>query len=565
MRIPPNPVLLLAGILMQIPGPGAAAPVRQHEVEAAFPVRQAELDQRAAATRVWDSTAEMLAEIEGAIQAEPPVTPMAGFQGPREGDMDQVLRAFPSEPGVARWFFGYGGRGTEARAFVVSQTSNGRLLMVGQVGTPDSGGLPTRIGIAQFAQAGGLDTSFNGTGLQTFDFGNPRLELVAGFGLTETLHGVFYDRVYLLARDFELASGETFALICLRRFTPASPFETCPDISIRYYALARAADCPTDDSIAAGMHLHRANPPRIFMVGSTRRVFNDCADFDWAVIKVGLDGELDTGFGGTGQVSYWVPNSQPADVARARAVAVRVLGNFVLVGGSTGTGAEERSVIAQFTPAGTIDAAFCASDDADCPSPGNHRNGRRSWNSNDQGAVTALAPTLGEGIYTVRRVGTDASVQTYAAISRVDEFGRCQVFFCNEPLLVPSDRRYEPVAAVWRTRPGGFDVTVAGWGSYLSDPDRNQAYVYRFLNGPSNSLDIDADFVTRDVVTWRQDIDWPTGGGGSAPREARVFGMSMDRQGRVMIAGTSRVIPGEFDMSIARLQGRLELFSNGFE
>jgi hypothetical protein len=235
----------------------------------------------------------------------------------------------------------------------------------------------------------------------------------------------------------------------------------------------------------------------------------------------------------------------------------------VVVGGSTGTGSSEVSVMAQFNPNGSVDAGFCTTDDVNCPSPAAHRNGRRSWNINATGRVTAIAPTLGEGVYTVRRVGSDAAVQTFGAISRVDQLGRCTAY-CNEASMVPSDRRFEPVAARWRAQPGGFDLTVAGWGSDPDDTDRNQAFVYRFRHGAGLTIDIDGNFVSRVSVPWRQDIDWPTAGG-SAGREARIFGMAVDRQNRVLIAGTSRALDGEFDMSIARLQGKLELFSNGFE
>jgi uncharacterized delta-60 repeat protein len=557
-------VALVAAVYLMALPVSADTGMRLNELEAAPFHRQAELEQRAAQTRFWDSTAESLAEIEAAQLPQGDIQPMLGFEGTREGDMDQVLRTFSAEPGVARWFLGYGGRGTEARAFAVSQTVNGRVLMVGQVGTPDSGGLPTRIGIVQFAHDGTLDASFNATGLQTFDFANPKLEVVAGFGFTETLHSVFYDRVYLLARDFELPGGETFALICLRRPSASSAFEACPNFTsgIRYYALGLADTCASDDSVAGGMYLHRADPPRIFMVGSTRRTFNACADFDWAVLKVGTDGTLDTGFGGTGQVAYWVPNAQPVDVARARSAAVRALGSFVVVGGSTGTGTGELAIVAQFNPTGSIDGGFCAAADPECPSPAAHRNGRRSWNSEATGRVTAIAPTLGEGVYTVRRVGADAATQTYGAISRVDELGRCQ-FFCENVLMVPTEFRFEPVAAHWRTRTFGFDLTVAGWGHDLADATRNRAYVYRFRDA-GLSLDVDAQFVTRSDVPWRQDVDWPIVGG-SSPRDARVFGMSIDRQGRILIAGTSRAVDAEYDMSIARLQGRLALFANGFE
>lgn len=554
---------LLAALISETRATGTAAAERDAETTAASHRLDAYLATRGRVTEVWDSTIAALTEEH--VEALPDVSvPLGGVEGPREGDMDQVLRRFAGEPGVARHFFPFEGRGIQARAFAVSQTPQGRILMAGQIGTPDSAGLPTRIGFVQYTHSGTVDTSFNGSGVQTFDFANPRLELVGGIALTESLNGAAYDRVYLLARDFELASGQTFALICMRRPSPTAAFEPCAGFGpIRYYAFALAAGCPTDDSIPAGIHLHRGNPVRIFMVGSTRRGFNDCQDFDWAVAKVDLAGELDTGFGGSGRVAYWIPNSEPGfDFARARTATVRALGNHLVVGGSTGTGNFERAIVAQFNPNGTLDTAFCAAADTECPSPPGHRNGRRSWESDATGAVTAIAATLGEGVYTVRRVGAVGAIQQFGAIARVDQFGRCNAF-CNDSLLVPvSAGVYEPVAASWESRSGGFRLTIAGWGSYENAIHRHQAYVYRFRN-VGLELDIDDEFVSRQPVSWRQDIDWPyTGIHG---RDAQVHAMAFDRQGRVLLGGSVRAVDMEYDMGLARLQGRLQLFANGFE
>jgi uncharacterized delta-60 repeat protein len=479
--------------------------------------------------------------------------------------MDRELPAHNGEAGVGRYLVPYDGRAPIARAFVVSQRPDHRILLAGQIGEADApGGLGTRIGIVQLTREGRRDTGFNDIGHQAIDLGNPRIEVVAGAGLTETLHGVFYDRIYLLGRDFELASGQNFALMCFRRMVGAPLFEACPDFpgGVRYYGTGLAASCATDDSIPAGLHLHRGNAAgeeRLYMVGQARRTFNACQDFDWAIMRVGLNGAPDTAFGGTGMVTYWVPDGLSVDVALARTATVRSDGKL-LVGGSTGTGPAERAIVAQFHPSGTVDSAFCATADSECPSPLSHRNGRRSFNSESLGTVTALAPTFGAGVFTVRRVGAATQANRYAVIQRMDDLGRCLVF-CDDPDFGPT-AVFEPVAAVWRstTTLAVSTVTVASWG-HNADANAGLAFVHRFRTTPGGSLVPDDQFVTQPFGD-QQEISWPNSDGS---RNARVHGMSLDRQGRVMLAASVNAFATERDMGIARLQGKVRLFGDGFE
>lgn len=493
------------------------------------------------------------------------VAPKAGFVGTREGDMDRDLPAHNGEPGVGRYLVPYDGRAPLSRAFVVSQRPDDRIVLAGQIGEAGApGGLGTRIGIVQLTREGWRDSSFNDIGHQAIDLGNPRIEVVAGAGLTENLHGILYDRIYLLGRDFELSSGQNFALMCFRRQVGAPLFEACPDFpgGVRYYRVGLAASCATDDSIPAGLYLHRGNAAgeeRLYLVGQARRTINSCQDFDWAIMRLRLNGAPDTAFGGTGMITYWVPDGLSVDIALARSATVRSDGKL-LVGGSTGTGPAERAVVAQFHPSGAVDSAFCASADSECPSPLSHRNGRRSFNSESLGAVTALAPTSGSGVFTVRRVGAATQSSRYAVIQRMDDLGRCLVF-CDDLDFGPT-AVFEPVSAIWR--PTGTlavsTITVASWG-HDADAHAGRAIVHRFRTTSGGSLIPDDQFVTQ-PFGYRQEITWPNSDGA---RNARVHAMSLDRQGRVMLAASVAAFATERDMGIARLQGKVQLFGDGFE
>jgi len=559
---------LAAASLLALPDAASAAgQTRVQEPEPAPAWMQETLDRRAAQGTILDSTRQVLWESAAKGEDPLPFATKGGFVGEREGDMDPDLRFYPGEPGIARTFLSYGSRLPEARAVMVSQTATGGLLVAGQVGLHNDLELPTRVGLMQYRPNGNFDPGFGVLGIQIFELSNPRLELISGAGLNETLNGITWDRVYLLARDFEQTSGQRFALICLRRQTGSNVFEACPGFpsGIRYYALGMAASCPTDDSVPHGMHLERSNPPSLFMVGSTRRIFNDCQDQDWALIKVQVTGDLDTSFAGTGQLAYWVPNGTSPSIARAHAISVRRNGEHsVVAGGSTGTGAAEAAILAQFNANGTIDTGFCATSNLDCPSPSAHRDGRRAWDTPLFGSVRAIAHTFGDGIYAVRRVGQIGVPGRRALVSRVDSAGGCS-FMCNQEGMNPNASGFfNPVEAFWRpSRSGlGFQLTIVGWGNVPDGGERTQAYVYRFRDG-DGVIEPDFGFVTRPEVSWRQDIDWPFGTPDG--RDARIHAAALDREGRVMIAGTSRAFLDQYDMSLARLRGDPKLFSSGFE
>lgn len=560
-------VLCSLGLTLMAPAAHGAENSRTEAVTRAPNHLAAELESRSRTTRIRDSSMEALIRHERVEEAG---RAKAGFEGLREGDMDPGLQVNAGEPGVVRWFIDYGGRGPISRAFAVSQTVSGSLLMAGQVGAPGSGALPTRIGIVQLLPTGFADPALNGTGIQAFDISNPDLEVVAGFALTEVLHGIFWDRVYLLARDFNLSGGQRFALICFRRIQNTTTYEPCPGFAngIRYYGLGLAGACATDDSVPAGILLDRSDPPRIVLLGQTRRTFNACQDLDWAIIKVDLNGALDTGFAGDGQLAYYVPEGASPHVSMARSAAIRMAGSSLVVGGSAGTGAGERAILAQFNSDGTLDGGFCATGLESCASPPEHRNGRRSWTSGGTGRVTAMAPTTGDGVYVARRVGADAASQHFGTLSRIEPNGGCGTL-CNEASMVPGiSDRFTPVGVSWAFRndvnPPGFRITVAGWARDSSSSDEGgTAYVYRFRDA-SGSLVPDAEFVTRADVPQRQDITWPTVAQ-TTPRDAEVFAVNLDRQGRVLVAGGVRVVGNERDMALARLQGKVVLFRNGFE
>ncbi len=570
--------IVLAGVLVLANGSAGAqgtAPFRDADVPQPAGL-QAQLDARSFATvgreSTWDPDVSETRSTAGASVAKS--LQKQGYLGEREGDLDPSIRVIPQEPGVANYFIGYGGRGAEARAFALSQREDGSLILAGQVGAPDSGGLPTRIAIVQLRPNGARDTAVGTGGVQTFDIPNSRLEVVDGFGLTETLYGAFFDRVYLLARDFETATSQRFALMCFRRLSAETGFEFCPDFGaagVRYYAFGLASGCASDNSLPSGLHLDRSssfNNVRIYMVGSVQRTFNSCGDHDFGIVRVGLSGNPDTSFSGDGYATVFTGHRidpPGAIVAAARAVAVRADGRIV-VGGSTTRAGQQDALMVQLLANGALDGNFCLSTNSSCDSVAPYTGGRRGFSTFTSGEVTAFADAAGSDHVFVARTTAVAGGPGSGRLRRIDGAGGCSSG-CSEVNMLPgTGARFVPASVLWQpsNADGVARLTVGGTGTALDSPDNRQAYVYRYRFTESG-LSNDTAWVTGGVVSWRQDISWPNVGSTPQVRDATVSQIVLDRQSRVLVAGGARTFGTERDMVLARLQGDMRLFRDSFE
>ena len=251
-------------------------------------------------------------------------------------------------------------------------------------------------------------------------------------------------------------------------------------------------------------------------------------------------------------------------VASAYAVARRADGK-VIVGGGVGAGANLRAVAAQFTSAGAIDSGFCAASVSTCESPATHRGGIRAWSNDDAASrVRALAPTFGGGLYVARwrDLGTNA---TLGRLTRMDATGGC-VSYCNEATMYPAAGTHTiPESMVFHAGPAGTDgqVVVANYNYPDGAAEQSKFVVYRFdANTSSNTLSADTQFSTGPIPQ-RQDITFPGANSASFERNARPSMITLDQQGRYLIAGFAAFSATDRDFGFARLQ-RDVIFIDGF-
>jgi hypothetical protein len=549
---------------------------------------QRELDARARATLAhivpfaWETGRKETIFADAAAKA--------GSLGGREGDLDQQIQTVSGEPGVTRYFASYGGRPPVATAYAIGQTSGGRIVIAGQVGQP-SGSLPTRIGIIQFRSNGTIDTGFfvSDVGRQYIDIANPNLHLVAGLALLDEIVGTtFLHRIYLLAEDRSNPSQYNFALLCLRRplDDPTLAFDPCPGFGsagVRYYNANLAGSCPTNHSrpgaIAVGTDA--SNAPVLYLGGSAQRTYNGCGDHDFAVLQVNLAGDPQTGFGslGTGWTTRTLVHTDgnPPYSCMVRSLAALPAAGGVFYGGSLQNALGSRhAIVGRFEGNGAISVSFCPSANASCDSPNHYRNGSRGFSTLLSGEVTAIGilSTSSGGRLAVVRSRTTSSDAARAQL--LNASGGCLAPLpCNEVVLAPAfgDAPVYPAAILPRLDAQGFLdprlFVLAGWGMVAdpSTPVDGKAVAIALRDNGAGSLELDPGFVSTPGAGHRNVITWPNLSGPSAVRDTRIHAALRDRQGRILLAGSSRATDasgGEYDMSFARLQGG-RVFADGFE
>lgn len=487
------------------------------------------------------------------------VSSRAGNVGGRQGDLDPSIHFHPDEPGIHRIGID-AGITNDDRAVVVSKRPDGKIYVAGQVGAP---GATTRIGITRLTAAAGLrDTTFGANGVQVLELDVGQLTLVKGVGLTDG----DYERLYFLGHDRSNPNNHRFALVCLRGIVGQDlPFGACPGFQtgdvygIRYYDLGAAPGCSTSHDVPYDLDMDRRGNPgsdyRIYMVGSAQRHINGCADVDMALLKVRLDGSMDTSFNANGVMLRGVPPivSTPIWKARATAVAVKFDGK-VVVGGSTGEGENRRAVLAQFHADGIPDSGFCAPSVTTCDSPPSHRMGLRIWATDTMPTeITALAPTYGFGLYTARTLSTSATT-SLSRIARVDEIGGCSSV-CNQESVFPASATHTSTAALLFhhsvTGGQGHVVAIAN-NAADGTPDAAKILVYRFTeNEDQNALVRDMAF-SSGPLPQRNDITFPAAFG--VERNANATAAVVDHLARYLIAGWADFSTTDSDFAFARLQ-----------
>ena len=504
-------------------------------------------------------------------------SPKAGYVGDRPGDMDPDIAVIPGEPGINNFFIDYGGRYHYSQAHAISQLEDGKMLLSGQAGGGASSmALPTRIAIVQTLANGERDSSFGDNGVQTIDLSNRWLDVVDALHLTENLYGSTYNRVFLLARDFSLGTGDRFALICQRRVQGTAAYVPCSfpgfdSEGVRYYAFGLGtfgpgeAQCP-DDSRPQRLHLDRTTA-RIYMVGDTSYYtnLNGCGSRTMAVIRVGLSGQPDTSFGGSGYVHRFLPHDSGVGPLSGTAYSLAVHSNGkILVGGGLRNGnGLEHAVVLILNSDGSGDASFCQTDDAACTSFGVYRNGYRGFIDYKEGSIRGLAASSGQNAYVMQRESDPRMV-----LRKIDDRGRCTTG-CNPHIILDGTGGVRnPVSLLWT--PGdapdtGYIYRVS-WLYFNTNMDRAWVDIARYRS-TDGGLETDREFTTSTPGNVSsQSITWPNTGSVIPYRFGRVSRIAMDRQGRVMVAAGVRMHNNREGFALARLRGPGSgLFADGFE
>lgn len=489
----------------------------------------------------------------------------AGTLGRREGDLDSTFSHHPDEPGVRRDSINVGNTPSDV-AIGVAQRADGKVYLIGQ-----SGGLgaTTRIAIVRLtASTLNRDPRFGDGGLQVIELDHPRLRLIKA--VPYMVDG--YERFYILAEDRNHGMNRDFALICLR--TPFvltdGAFEACPGfgsaagVPVRFYAFDQATGCDTQHDVPSDIVLDRRpyQPARLYLAGSAQHRFNNCLDTDLALIRTTVNGAPDTTFASTGKLTLSIPTVAGTGEWSATALAVTPLqSGEVMVGGAVGTGSDRRAVLVQFKDDGTLNPSFCAPTDPTCDSPMSHRAGVRAWSADEtSSSVRALVATPDNAVYVGRSVTTNVS-QTVGRLSRVARSGGCDVF-CGQVSMMPAFSTHTaPVALAYHNATGSNgQITVAAYSFAAGLPDRSSILVYRFSETAStNNLQPDVAFTTG-PTTARNTITVP--GNVGAPRNTRPNVMTVDREGRYLVAGYTTWEGEDVDFAFARLQ-RDVIFING--
>ena len=217
----------------------------------------------------------------------------------------------------------------------VTLLSDGRIAVAGQVSifTEGSGVITTNAVIALFTSSGTLDTTFNGTGFRTFDYGGDEKATSIAVQSDGKIVAGIYSTNY---------SANNFILVrCNTNGTLDSGFDTdgvvTTDLGATYTEGINALTTQTISGVE-----------KIIAVGSS-----SSHSGDFAVLRYNItDGALDTTFGTSGKTlsDFGVADS-------GRAVAIQSDGKIV-VAGSANNGVDTDFALARYTANGVLDDTF---------------------------------------------------------------------------------------------------------------------------------------------------------------------------------------------------------------
>lgn len=263
---------------------------------------------------------------------------VAGYTNQGGGDLDFVVVRYLSNgsldttfstDGIQTTSFGSG----DDKAHGIAIQNDGKIIVAGysyQGGTADYD-----IAALRYDSSGNLDTTFGGgDGLVLIDLGNE-------------------DRSYAVALQSDgkvVLGGTSFvsgtdSLFCLARLTSVGDLDTTFNTTGYLTTDLGGSDdrafsvaIQSDGKVVAGGYTHVSGN-----------------DYDFAVVRVGSDGTLDSGFGGGDGVSVLTPGSGDD---RAQTVLVQSNGKIVVAGYQDGEGSDSQLFLSRLNSDGSTDATF---------------------------------------------------------------------------------------------------------------------------------------------------------------------------------------------------------------
>jgi uncharacterized delta-60 repeat protein len=224
----------------------------------------------------------------------------------------------------------FGGSMDSGSSVVVDRL--GRIVVAG---TRFQQGTGSDFAVARLTPSGVLDSSVDGDGMLTIDFGSPR-DVCWSVAVDSA------DRI-LAAGYVSQGSNLDFAVA---RVTPSGALDSSFDGDGKL-----TIDFGSDIDGAFGLAVDSLGG--VIVAGVS---YQEATDFDFAVARVTMSGALDTSFDGDGKLTIDF-GGRSND---ANSVAVDNLGRIILAGGASLTPFVEAFAVVRLTPSGALDTSFDA-------------------------------------------------------------------------------------------------------------------------------------------------------------------------------------------------------------
>ncbi len=216
--------------------------------------------------------------------------------------------------------------GVEDRGYSVAVQSDGKILVAGY----SSNGSNYDMALVRYTSTGELDTSFNATGKVTAAVG-----IADDFGQSVTVQN---DGKILVTGYSFIGNNNAITLV---RFTSTGQFDTSFNGSGKV-----SADISADDR---GHSIAVQSDGKIIVAGSS----SNGIEYDLALLRYTSEGELDTGFNGTGRVITAIGSSHD----HGRSVAVQSDGKIIVAGTCVISGNFDIALV-RYTAEGGLDTSF---------------------------------------------------------------------------------------------------------------------------------------------------------------------------------------------------------------